>query len=59
MNMPEMLTAKDVCRILAITRRTLRKWILSNLFPKPIQIRRLQRWEQRELELWKEAHRGR
>jgi predicted DNA-binding transcriptional regulator AlpA len=47
-----LLTPQMICRVLSISRRTLRYWISKNLFPEPLRIGptgRLLRWHPADL----------
>jgi predicted DNA-binding transcriptional regulator AlpA len=56
-----LLTPQVICRVLSISRRTLRNWISKKLFPEPLRIGhggRLLRWHVDDLVDYLKATRG-
>ena len=45
-----LLTARQVCRLLAVGERTLRRWVSSGRFPQPdVRIKKTIRWKRQTL----------
>jgi predicted DNA-binding transcriptional regulator AlpA len=56
-----LLTPRAICRVLSISRRTLRYWISKNLFPRPLRVGpdgRLLRWHPADLVDYLQRTRG-
>jgi excisionase family DNA binding protein len=41
---PETLTIRDVADLLRVTDRTVRRWVKEGHLPKPMRLRRTNRW---------------
>lgn len=49
----ELMTTEQICAMLQIEKRTLRKWMQAGKFPEPIRLnKRVLRWEKSEIESW-------
>ena len=49
---PQLLTIKQVCEILRLTRQTIHVYVLQGRMPPPLKIGRATRWDRRDLEKW-------
>lgn len=51
--MLEILTSKDVCNLIRISRQTLRTWIKKGIFPKPLILNTKKLlWNKEVIEKW-------
>jgi excisionase family DNA binding protein len=41
---PDTVTVKDLAELLRVTDRTVRRWVREGLLPKPMRVRRTNRW---------------
>ena len=47
--MPKMLTSAEVLTVFKCSPRTLRRWLASSDFPKPIRTGRSRRWYEKDI----------
>jgi excisionase family DNA binding protein len=46
---PETLTVKDLADLLRVTDRTVRRWVREGHLPRPMRLRRTNRWSRTTL----------
>lgn len=52
-----LVSLKDVCKLVGVSRSTIYKWISDGNFPQPIRIgKRAVRWSSQALVVWRETH---
>ena len=52
---PAMLTSKQVARRLAVSERSIFAWVARGLMPQPVRVGRSTRFLRRDLEAWEAA----
>jgi len=55
----ELMTTEQICDLLQIEKRTLRKWMQAGKFPEPIRLnKRVLRWNKEVVLAWLEKQDG-
>lgn len=53
---PQMLTVKDICSLMKVSRSTLYSWLEQGHFPRPVRVGRSSvRWFADDLEEWRKG----
>ena len=52
---PQLLTVRELAKMLNVSQRSIYRWVDAGRMPKPIRLASLQRWELRTIQEWIDA----